>query len=196
MSNVWITQSYLKTLTPINNNVDVNDVQPHIETAQLIYTRELLGKLFYDYLDDKFINNTFSTKEAELFDIIKQSIAYRSAEIALPFLSIKVRNKGTVRLNDEFAQPASLEEMKYLRHELKNRSEYFEKRVLEFLCQYSVDFPLWTAGQDANGNRQQIHPNYNNPYDSDIYLEDKDSWELKRNKYFYGPNGSFPGRGY
>ena len=193
---IWITQNYLKTLTPINNNVDVNDVQPHIETAQLIYTRELLGKIFYDYLDGKFSTNTLSAKETELFDIVKQSIAYRSAEIALPFLSIKIRNKGTVRLSDEFAQPAGLEEMKYLRHELKNRSEYFEKRVLEFLCQYSTDFPLWTAGQDANGNKQQIWPNPNNPYDSDIYLEDKDTWDLKRNRYYYGPNGSFPNRGY
>ena len=192
----WVTQQYLKSFTPINNNVDANDIAPHVDTAQLIYTRELLGKLLYDDIDTKFKAGTLNTIETELFEILKQHIAYRATETAIPFLSIKIRNKGTVKLRDEYAEPASIEEMKYLRHELKNRAEFFEKRAQEFLCQYAVDFPLWRAGQDANGNKQQIWPNPNNPYDSDVYLEDKDSWDLKRNRYFYGPNGSFPNRGY
>jgi hypothetical protein len=196
MNIIWITQSYLKSLTPINNNVDVTEVSSHIETAQLIYTRELLGKLLYDDLDTKIKSNTLSTIETELVDIIKQSIAYRSAEIALPFLSFKIRNKGAVKLRDEFADPVSLDEMKYLKNELSNRAEYFEKRVQDFLCEYSTDFPLWLKSKDANGNKQQIYPNMNNPYDSDIYLEDKEYWDRKRNRYYYGPNGSNPTGGY
>jgi hypothetical protein len=193
---IWVTQQYLKTFTPLNNNVDASDIAPHVETAQLIYTRELLGKLLYDDLDVKFVAGTLSAIETELFDILRQHIAYRSTETAIPFLSIKIRNKGTVKLRDEYAEPASIEEMKYLRSELKNRAEFFEKRAQEFLCQYSTDFPLWTAGQDVNGKKQQIWPNPNNPYDSDVYLEDKETWDLKRNRYYYGPNGEYPGRGY
>jgi hypothetical protein len=189
----WITQSYLKQLTPINNNVDVSEVANHIETCQIINTREILGKNLYDDLNTKFIAGTLNTIETELFEILKQSIAYRSSEIAIPFLHIKIRNKGVVKLRDEYAEPASLEDMKYLRHELKNRAEYFEKRAKDFLCQFSIDFPLYT--QDTNPHNQ-VYPNYNEPYDSDIYLEDHESWILRRNKYLYGPNGSEPGNRY
>lgn len=192
---IWITQSYLKTLTPINANVDINEVAGHIETAQLIYTREQLGKLLYDDIDSKFTSNTFSARELELFDILKQAIAYRSAEIAIPFLGIKIRNKGVVRMQDEFAQPASVEEMKYLRNELANRAQYFEQRVQDFLCEFSTDFPLWLKSKDGNGNKQEIYPNMNSPYNDDIYIEDDGSY-LRSNRYKYGPNGAYPNRGY
>lgn len=188
---IWITQHYIKTFTPINQNVDASDIAPHIETAQLINTRELLGKNLYDDLEQKQIADTLSPIEAELVDIVKQALAYRSAEIAIPFLSIKIRNKGTVRMRDEFAEPASVEEMKYLRSALADRAEYFEKRVVSFLCQFSTDFPLYTNDTTPHN---QIYPNHNNPFDSDIYLEGNDDNRIGR--YLYGPNGSFPNRKY
>lgn len=188
----WITQQYLKTFTPINMNVDISEVASHIETAQLIHTREILGKNLYDDLNTKIKNATLNAKETELVDILKQALAYRSAEIAIPFLSMKIRNKGLVKMRDEFAEPVSLDDMKYIRHELANRAEYFEKRAKDFLCQFNTDFPLYTASTTP---RNQIYPNYNLPYDSDVYL-DEEAYNLKRNRYWYGPNGSQPGNKY
>ncbi len=187
MINLWITQSYLKSFTPLNNNIDVSEVANHIETAQLIYTREILGKNLYDDLDAKIFSASLSAREAELVDILKQSIAYRASEIAVPFLSIKLRSKGAVRLRDEFAEPASLEDMKYIRHELKNRAEYYETRAKDFLCLYTSDFPLWL--RLGNNPKQQILPNLDQSYDSDIYL-DGGSAEMRKRRYWYGPNGS------
>jgi hypothetical protein len=187
----WITQNFLKTQTPISQNIDISEVSNHITTAQLVNTREVLGKNLYDDLNTKFIAGTLNGKETELFDILQYSIAYRASEIAIPFLGIKIKNKGVVRLNDEFAQPAQLSELKYLRSELADRAEYWEKRAKDFLCQYGTDFPLYMTGTD-----QQIYPNFNQPYDSDVYIEDQRQWEMKRNRYYYGPNGEYPNRGY
>lgn len=189
---IWINQQYLKTITPISTNVDVTEVYSHIETAQLINTREVLGKNLYDDLSAKISAGTLSAIETELVDIMKQALAYRACEIAIPFLGIKIRSKGLVRLNDEFATSASLDDMKYLRSELTKRAEYFETRAKDFLCQFSVDFPLYLQGTTP---ANQIYPNFNQPYDSDIYT-DSASWELKRNRYFYGPNSSEPGNKY
>jgi hypothetical protein len=181
---MWINQTYLKTFTPINQNVDITEVANHIESAELIYVRELLGKLLYDDLTTKINGSTLSSIETELVDLVKQMLAYRAAEIAIPFLGIKIRNKGVVKLNDEFAQPASIDEMKYLRHELKNRAEYFTERASQFLCDYSGDFPLWNAGN--NGSTKQNPYPTNTGFDSDIYIDDYDM--IKRNRYYYGPN--------
>lgn len=189
---MWIDQFFLKKITPISTNVDVNEVASHIETAELINTREVLGKNLYDDLTTKIVAGTLSTIEAELVEIMKQALAYRSCEIAIPFLGIKIRSKGVVRLNDEFATSASLEDMKYLRSELSKRAEYFETRAKDFLCQFSVDFPLYLQGTSP---ANQIYPNFNQPYDSEIYT-DGANYELQRNRYFYGPNGSEPGNKY
>ena len=191
---MWINQSYLKTFTPINQNVDITEVAPHIESAELIYTRELLGKLLYDDLTVKINSNTLSPIETELVDICKQALAYRSAEIAIPFLGIKIRNKGVVRLSDEFATPASVEDMKYLRHELKNRSEYFEERAKQLLCDYMNDFPLYNKSK-VGDVKQNPYPQYGTAYDSDVYIDNND-YNIRRNRYYYGPNSNEPGNNY
>lgn len=183
--NPWINNSFLKSVTPLSNNIDINEVSNHIETAQLINVREILGKLLYDDMNTKILNNTLSTKELELYDILKYAIAYRSAEIGIPFLAIKLRSKGAVRLQDETSQPASLEELKYLRHELKNKAEYFEQRSKDFLLQFSKDFPLWL---NYSSTQQEIYPNTDTSYDSDIYLDSEDYDRLRWNRYVYGPN--------
>jgi|688.fasta_scaffold02349_24 hypothetical protein len=187
---IWINQQYIKTFTPLNANIDTNEIAPHIETAQLIHTREILGMNLYNDLASKIQAGTLNVKETELVDIIKQALAYRAAEISIPFLSIKLRNKGAVKMRDEFADPASLDEMKYLRSELNQRAAYFEDRAKDYICQFRVDFPLYTQYND-----NQILPNYNNAFNDEIYI-DREDWEIKRNRYFYGPNGSFPNRGY
>jgi hypothetical protein len=189
----WINQQFLKTITPISINVDVNEVANHIYTAQLINIRELLGKNLYEDLNTKFVSGTFSAIEEELFDILKQALAYRATWCAIPFLGIKIRSKGVVRLNDEFSQSASLDDLKYLRNELDNRSQYFENRAQEFLCQFSVDFPLYL---NDTSPRNQIYPTSNNFYESDIYIDSRDREILRRNRYLYGPNSSEPGNTY
>jgi hypothetical protein len=188
---IWITQQYIKTFTPLNANIDTSEIAPHIETAQLIHTREILGKNLYEDLSTKQQNGTLSPIESDLVNILKQALAYRSAEIAIPFLSIKLRNKGTVRMRDDYADPASIDEMKYLRSELSKRSDYFEDRAKDYLIQYMSDFPLYTQYND-----NQIFPNFNNPFSDEIYIDDKDQWEIRRNRYFYGSNGSYPDRKY
>ena len=189
----WINQAFLKQITPISTNIDVHEISSHIETATYINIRELLGKNLYEDINTKFINNTLSAIETELFGILKQALAYRATWCAIPFLGIKIRSKGVVRLNDEFAQSATLDDMKYLRNELNNRAEYYENRVQEFLIQFLTDFPLYT--NDTNP-RNQIYPNFNNPYDSDIYIDTRDRENLRLNRYRYGPNGSQPGNTY
>lgn len=192
MTYLWISQQYLKSFTPLNANIDVSEVVNHVESAQLIYTREILGKNLYDHMTNALITASFSAREQELYEIMQPAIAYRAAEIAVPFLSIKLRSKGAVRLRDEFAEPASLDDMKYIRHELKNRAEYFETRAKDFLCLYSPDFPLWL--NSGSNPKQQIYPTLDMSYDSDVYLDDY--WEPKKMRYYYGPNGEYPGRGY
>ena len=83
-------------------------------------------------------------------------------------LSLKIRSKGVTKLRGEFEDGASLAEVKYLRVECQNRAEYYEKRVIDFLCLNSQLFPLYNQADTKTG----IIQNSDSTYDSDIYLGD------------------------
>lgn len=180
----FVSENYLKEFTPISRNVDITEIVPFLEETELINTRELLGKPLYDDLKTKFINQTLSSDEITLVNLIKKSIAYRASELCLPFLNFKIVGKGPQKLRGEFSDPASLEDMKYIRHELKNYAEYHEERVVDYLTLNGSIFPLYNTSDNEEG----IISTNDTRYDSDIYLGDYN--DLRINKYLYGKGRS------
>jgi hypothetical protein len=85
--------------------------------------------------------------------------------MALPHLAIKIRNLGVARPTATDAQVSTIDEMKYVREEMKNLGEFWNTRVVNFLCENSTLFPLYQAASD------DMYPN-TRQYDSDIYLEE------------------------
>lgn len=181
----FVSNDYLKSFTPISYNVDINEILPHLEMAELLWTRELIGKELYDDLKTKFIAQTLNADEIVLVSLLKQHISYRSLYEALPFLHIKIRNKGTMKLTGENEIPSEMNEMKYLRSEISNKAEYFEKRVTEYLCLNGSKFPLWGQSDDITGINTI---GTNQVYDSDIFTDDM-SWNCL-NRMYYGKDNS------
>jgi len=176
----FISETYLKTFAPINNNVDINDLTPHLESTELMFTRELLGKDVYDDLKTKFIAQTLNLIETDLVVILKEAIAYRCAEQAIPFIATKIRNSGVVKLTGENYQAAALVDVKYLRSELANKAEFYEQRVVNYICNYKASFPLY-----AWSNKNDPSPNMSTPYDSDIAFDHDTNTDLRK-RYWYG----------
>jgi hypothetical protein len=178
----FVSEDYLKSFTPISKNIDINELLPFLEEVELINTREILGKPLYDDLKTKFIDQTLSTDEVVLVTYIKKSIAFRCGEAAIPFLNMKIGAKGPQKLSGDYSQPSSLSEMKYLRDELKNYSEYHETRAVEYLCKNSNLFPLFGDADDESG----IVATSESRYDADIYFDSNE--DIRINKYLYGKN--------
>jgi hypothetical protein len=173
----FCSENYLKEFTPMNNNIDVKDILPHLQLAEEIWARELLGNDFYVDLKAKFIAQTLAGLEIDLVALLKPMIAYRCAFEAIPFLSTKMRNGGIVKLKGDNFDAAPLTEVKYLRDELANRSEYYATRISQFLCDNASIFPLYRWAMDNNPS-----PNNTSDWDSDVYLEDP--YYLKNYKYY------------
>jgi len=178
----FVSEYFLKSFTPISQNVDITEVTPHLETVELINTRELVGRPLYDDLKTKFIAQTLDTNEVELVSLLKRAISYRATAECIPFLSMKITSKGVQTLRGDYSDTPGLNSIKYLKSELENKAEYYEQRAVEYLCKNSKYFPLYNTSDDIEG----IISTSETRYDSDVYL-DVDS-DLRLNKYFYGPN--------
>ena len=92
--NYFITETYLKTNTPITANVDVTDVTPYIATQAQLRVMPILGTLFYNYLLAAYNAQSLNTDETTLVGFIQPVIAWRSAEDAVFGLTYQLKNKG------------------------------------------------------------------------------------------------------
>lgn len=170
-SFLFIDDVYLKSYTPVGKSVDVDQIYPFVGEAQDIYIQDLLGTPLYNELEYRLYSGlTFSTPyfnnfEIDLINMCSKSLAYWSVYLALPHLSIQIRNIGLGRATSENTQTSNLDDLRFIRDEMKNLAEFWSQRVVNFLCENSEQFPLYMAAS------KDIYPQ-NWVYDSDIYIED------------------------
>jgi len=171
-SALFIDDEYLKTYTPLGKSIDVDQIYPFVQEAQDIYTQDLLGTPLYNYLEYKlYTGTTFSTpyftqKEIDLINICSKALAYWTIYLALPHLAIQIRNIGVARSTSENTTVSTVQELKYIRQEMQDLAEFWNQRVVNFVCENSTDFPLYNAASD------DMYPQ-TYQYDSDIYIEDR-----------------------
>jgi len=113
-----------------------------------------------------FSTTYFLQQEIDLINIASKALAYWTIYLALPHLAIQIRNIGLGRATAENVQVAAVQELKYIREEMQNLAEFWNQRVVNYICENSEYFPLYNAKSD------DMYPQ-TYQYDSDIYIEDR-----------------------
>lgn len=165
-SATFIDDQYLKDYTPIGQNIDPLQVYPFVETAQDMYIQDLLGTpLYMDLTYKLYLGTTFSQLEWTLVELCSKALAYYTVYLAVPHLAIKIRNVGVARATSDNTTPSTMEEMRYIRNEVKDMAEFWAERTVIYLNNYASLYPLYRT----SGSHPDMSPS-NGQYDSDIYL--------------------------
>lgn len=164
-----VSENYLKTITPIAFNIDVDDLKPFIVETQNNRVQELLGKKFYDYLVGKTLA-ALTTNERTLIGYIQPYLAWYIVYDALPFIHYKIKNKGVVGGIGETVERAGLNELKYLREECRNKAEQYGQRLQDFLWKNKNDYDYY-----IHPDNQALTPYQGTTFDSGIAFEDRSS---------------------
>jgi hypothetical protein len=143
MTVYFVTENFIKTRTPISNNVDVSDIAPNIRTAAIEYIRPILGKNFFDDLVEKYNLQTLSANEEELVEIIQMIVAYRATDLTIPFVTFRLANKGIVKLNENIDDKEVLNIVNYIRNEIKKFAHIKENELKKFLDLNKENYPLY-----------------------------------------------------
>ena len=148
----FITESYLKTNTPITANVDVNDVTPYIATQAALRVQPILGTTFYNYLLTQYNNQALLPDEVDLVEFIRPVIAWRSAEDAVFGLTYQLKNKGLQTQSGDFSASVSRSEVAFGMEHYAQKASFFEQRLIRWLLANRNLFPLFisTANQDTD----------------------------------------------
>ena len=138
---IFVSESWLKQNTAISGNLDVTELLPFIQEAQDQYVQDITGSLLYETLKTAVIAGTPSADQTILLNLIRPALSWYAVYKALPFLNWKLKSKAVLRGNGEGTEPAALDEIRYLREEVKTNAQFHSQRVIDYLFKNHVKFP-------------------------------------------------------
>lgn len=153
----FITETYLKTNTPITANVDVTDVTPYIKTQADLRVQPILGSVFYNYLLAEYNAQTLNQDEETLVGFIQPVVAWRSAEDAIFGLTYQLKNKGLQTQFGDYSGSVSRAEVAFGMEHYAQKASFFEQRLIKYLLANKNLFPQFTSLENRDTDlRPQI----------------------------------------
>jgi hypothetical protein len=146
----FISESYIRENTVLNQNLDIKDIVNNINVAQDMYIQPILGTNFYDELLTKYNDQTLTADETTLVLHIKPGLAYRASEMSLPFIQYQIKNKGPQTQSGDNSESVDNSILLYLRNELVNRAEFYEQRLVNYLSDNKDLFDGYITDNDSD----------------------------------------------
>lgn len=146
----FITESYLKTNTPITANVDVTDVFPYVATQSQLRVMPILGTVFYNHMLAAYNNQTLTPDEEILVSFIQPVIAWRSAEDCVFGLTYQLKNKGLQTQFGDNSSSVSRSEVAFSMEHYAQKASFFEARLSRWLLANKNLFSLFTSLQNRD----------------------------------------------
>jgi hypothetical protein len=178
----FISTTYLREQTPIEDNVDDTKLTPYIIQAQDTFLQEGIGETFYDALKDGVENNTLNADEQKFMrNYVQPQVAQYAFYLAMPFIAFKATNKSVSKESSEFSAPVELSELKFLRNNVLDIAEFYKRRMIKYLLDHPSMFPAYNNPNSKDnmpksvqsyfgglyipyGYRRGAVPNYLEPY--------------------------------
>jgi len=164
--SLFVTTQYIKNNSPVIGYVADDELQPFIRVAQETTIQKTIGTNLLRDLQNKVLNNSLNTAEVKLFEeYLQPATCWATCYEYLLFSHYKFTNKGINKQFSDGSVAADLNEVNFVRDDVRNKMEYFKDRMYKHLLSFMTDFPLFYGGNILPEN---IVPSYNNYY-SGIY---------------------------
>ena len=165
---LFISEDKLKDSTAINMNVDVDLLLPYVRQAQKLYVEPKLGTDLTQKLKDEIIAGTLNDVGNEAYktlvdDYIGDMLPNWAFYHCIPFLRFKVLNGNIYSKTSETGNALSTEEAQHLREEVRNTSEYYTERMIEYVTNNLSSFPEYSTntGADVNASTENYYNGMN-----------------------------------
>lgn len=172
MNNTYfIDEDYLKDNTSLTSNIDIALIYPFLKETQEKYFTPILGSKLYNKLIAsitalELTSTPIPTNEYDLLVKIQPFLAYLVAFEAIPFIAIKIRNKGVLKASGDNLFNAELNEIYWLRTQIKNKAHYYSTLLQAYLCLNGNLFPEYTSPDSHS------YPTFSDELSIDLFLGD------------------------
>jgi hypothetical protein len=171
---LFITETFIKKYSNIDDNVDAQYITPVIDLVQKMYIRPILGTALYDELVTQITNDTVSANNVNLIEnYIQDSMLYYVLSEGLPSFTYKIENKSVSTKTSDNATPVdnSIIQSEVARY--KDRAEFFAQTLIDFL-EANADDVNYNAYLNPGSAFNTVRP-INNSYTTGWVLDDNDT---------------------
>ncbi len=139
---LFLSAKYLQDNTPINVNVDINELYKHAIVAEDTMIQEVIGTKLYDYLKGVVADSkasppvSISTNDQTLLENLRDALIWATIYKALPFIGTKIRNIGVVQQGGDNLSNATESKEAALRKEVMDNFTAYMNKVKRYLCEY------------------------------------------------------------
>ena len=161
---LFISEDKLKDSTAINMNVSVELLLPYVRQAQKLYVETKLGTDLTQKLKDEITAGTLAGAYKTLVDdYIGDMLPNWAFYHCIPFLRFKIENGNIYSKTSETGTALSTEEAQHLREEVRNTSEYYTERMIEYVTNNLGSFPEYStnSGADVSPDRNAYYNGMN-----------------------------------
>ncbi len=161
---LFISEERLKDSTAINLNVDVNLLLPYVKQAQKLYVEPKLGTDLTNKLKTEITAGTLAGNYKTLVDdYIAEMLPNWAFYHAIPFLRFKIENGNIYSKTSETGTALTTAEAQHLREEVRNTSEYYTERLIEYITNNTGLFPEYNTntGADISPDRNAYYAGMN-----------------------------------
>jgi hypothetical protein len=161
----FVTENYLKTKTPITQNVAANDVMVFVEPSACAWMQSILGTYFFNHLLDAYNNQTLNADEQLLVAKIQPAVAWRAASDCVLGLTYQLKNKGLQKQNGDNSEAVELNETQFVMRHYEQKAEWFEAMVRKFILLNKVDYPQFNSKLNRDS---EIAPQKDDNFNQDM----------------------------
>ena len=143
MAEVLLTsESFVKIVTSISDNVFGNYLLPSIREAQETSLRGVLGDSLTDRLKEVVSNpETSEKKYLDLIDKLQYFLAYSTIVKLIPKVQFKIGNAGVVKTTDENIQTATSSEIEKTIFDYQSQADSECRKLQRWLLNNYSDYP-------------------------------------------------------
>lgn len=141
----------------MSKNVSSETVSKLIRRVQDMTIQPILGTPLYNSLLDKVEAGTVTGVYQTLLNeyIVPCMAAYVEMK-AFPHITFKARNSGVGRSQDPEFQPATVDEVEYLRDQVRKDASFYKNRIIGYLLDNRDSFPEYSDYDPAK--KEQLEP--------------------------------------
>ena len=150
---LFINRTDLVKNTIINGSVDTDRFIQIIKISQQQHLQIYCGTALYDEISAAILANTVTADQQLLLnEYLQPMLIHYSMVDYLPFSSFEIKNGGLFKHRSENSDTASKDEMDYLVQRTRDTAEFYTKRFLDYICNYSNLYPEYTSGTNEEMN--------------------------------------------
>jgi hypothetical protein len=145
MRALFISEDYVKQNSVIDENVDVKLILPAIVQMQDMQLQPVLGTQLFKEIEAAIVAGTTTNDQDTLIAdyIAPMLLRWVMSELTTTLL-YKYRNKNVGKQGSENSQTADFTDLRYLIEKWKDNAQWYEQRLIEYLCQEVATFPKYT----------------------------------------------------